>query len=204
MNAFNIIDLMDGLASSMITASAGGLAALAWLENEPTTAVIALALVGASLGFLPFNTAGPARIFLGDSGTMPLGFLVSALIPLALGGAANHPTWLASAPLFFCIPLVDASWRALKRFGRGVSLMTAGHDSLADSLQRRVATPFRVAALLAGAQALCSATAVGLIELDGNSGLVAALVATASLLAVSAASSGLVDRWADVVSLRSD
>jgi UDP-GlcNAc:undecaprenyl-phosphate/decaprenyl-phosphate GlcNAc-1-phosphate transferase len=187
VNAFNILDLMDGLASSVIIAVAGGIAALAWTQHNVATSAIALALVGASLGFLPFNVARPARIFLGDCGTMSLGLLVSALIPMAIGGAANEPPLLAPALLLFWIPLLDATYRALKRITHGVSLMTAGHDSLADRLQRKLTAPIRVALLAAGAQALCSGLGVGMID-SGVDVEVSAVPIVGSLLIVSAAS----------------
>lgn len=199
MSAFNIIDLMDGLASSVMAICAGGLAVLAWLDDDLTTTAIALAIVGACLGFLPFNLISPARIFLGDGGTMPLGFLVAVLIPLALDGAAHNPTLLASAPLFFWIPLFDAAWRAAKRTGRGVSLMTAGHDSLADSLKSRVVTPARVALVACSAQTLCSGVAVSVVELEGDVEVVAAVVAGASLIVASATSSPRFARRVDAL-----
>lgn len=80
MNAVNFIDGIDGLASGV-----GGLAALvililslAPLVNQPATALVAAIVLGAILGFLPFNFY-PAKIFLGDSGAMFLGFILAVL-----------------------------------------------------------------------------------------------------------------------------
>jgi UDP-GlcNAc:undecaprenyl-phosphate GlcNAc-1-phosphate transferase len=183
VNSFNIIDLMDGLASSVIAAAASGIAVLAWAQHEPTTTAIALAVVGASLGFLPFNLTRPARIFLGDGGTMSLGFLVSALIPLALHGAGNGAPLIAPALLLFWVPLLDASYRVFTRVGRGVSLMTAGHDSLADTLQRRLLTPGKVSLLVCGVQGLFSSLGIGVIQ-SGVGAEVAAVPIASSLMVI--------------------
>ena len=74
VNAFNLFDNMDGAASSMAAVVAGGLAVLGVVEGDTWLAVTGAALCGAALGFLPHNLfASPARIFLGDGGSMPLG-----------------------------------------------------------------------------------------------------------------------------------
>jgi UDP-GlcNAc:undecaprenyl-phosphate GlcNAc-1-phosphate transferase len=202
VNAFNIIDLMDGLATSVVATSAAGLALLACIENETTMSVIALASVGACIGFLPFNVAQPARIFLGDGGTMALGFLVSALIPIALHGGRGQPHAIAAGLLLFWVPFVDASYRALKRIRRRVSLMTAGHDSLADGLQRRLGTPLNVSVLVAGVQAVCSVLAVGAIELTGAGDLAAITLMVTSLVAIYAASFDYYNEPVDTIVIR--
>jgi UDP-GlcNAc:undecaprenyl-phosphate/decaprenyl-phosphate GlcNAc-1-phosphate transferase len=202
VNAFNVIDLMDGLATSVLIASAAGLALLACVENEMTTSVIALAAVGACIGFLPFNAAKPARIFLGDGGTMALGFLVAALIPIALQGGKDHPHAITAGLLLFWVPFVDATYRALKRMRRRVSLMTAGHDSLADGLQRRLGTPLNVSLVMAGAQAVCSGLAVGVIELRRDGDLAAISLMVTSLLVIYAASSDYYNEPVDPIVIR--
>jgi UDP-GlcNAc:undecaprenyl-phosphate GlcNAc-1-phosphate transferase len=166
MNAFNILDLMDGVAGSVIASSAAAVALLGLMHNDVATAALGFATAGACAGFLPFNLAKPARTFLGDGGTMPLGFLASALIPLALHGATENPLAPAVGLLFFGVPLIDAAWRALRRLRRRVSLMTAGHDSLADDLCRRLGTTHRVSLYFAGAQTVCSSFALAISEFD--------------------------------------
>ena len=180
INAFNIIDLMDSVATSILIASAIGVAVLAQLGGETTAAVMSISIVGAALGFLPFNNK-PSRIFLGDGGTMALGFLVAALVILAVDGAADDARLLVVAPLLFAIPLIDAVWRAYRRIKRGVSIMTAGHDSLANHVQRQVFTPGRVALVLAGGQAVFSGVAV----ISIRSGAIATGLATIMIVSAS-------------------
>src|SRR5215472_1030524 len=95
-NAINLIDVSDGLAAG-VSAIAGVFLYVVMLWNGDTTfAMLALALVGSTLGFLAYNRA-PAKIFLGDAGSMFLGFMLGAL---AMNGhyTFNHP-FAATAPL---------------------------------------------------------------------------------------------------------
>ena len=191
MNAFNILDLMDGVAGSVIATSAGAVALLGLMHHDVATTALAFATAGACAGFLPFNLAKPARTFLGDGGTMPLGFLASALIPLALNGATEKPFTFAVGLLLFGVPLIDAVLRALRRLRRRVSLMTAGHDSLADDLYRRLGTANRVALYLAGTQTVCSSFAVGFSEFDPLGQGIATVLMLVGAVAILTASTNL-------------
>jgi UDP-GlcNAc:undecaprenyl-phosphate/decaprenyl-phosphate GlcNAc-1-phosphate transferase len=181
INALNLIDLMDTVASGVLFATAGGLALLAYLEGQTTAAVMCVALTGGILGFLPYNVS-PARIFLGDGGTMGLGFLLAGLTLLALGPDREDAAVLLVTPVLVLVPLSDAAWRAVKRIRRGVSIMTAGHDSVANDVLRHVGTPPRVGLLLAAGQAVCSTAAVLAIYGD------AAIAATSAALLLGAIS----------------
>ena len=77
-NAINLIDGLDGLASGVSAIAALTIVPIAILHGEPGTAVIALILTGAVLGFLRYNF-NPAKIFLGDSGSLFLGFMLAIL-----------------------------------------------------------------------------------------------------------------------------
>src|SRR3954447_11611434 len=75
-NAFNLIDNLDGTSAGAAAGSALGVAAVALVEGGGAwPAVLAAAVLGACVGFLPFNLARPSRIFLGDGGSTLLGFL---------------------------------------------------------------------------------------------------------------------------------
>lgn len=75
-NAFNLIDGLDGLASGIAVIAALTMCAVSFFIGELTTACMALVLAGAVLGFLPYNF-NPARIFLGDSGSLLIGFTLA-------------------------------------------------------------------------------------------------------------------------------
>src|SRR5229473_7960465 len=97
-NAFNLIDGLDGLAAGSALFSTLVMFVIALLGNLSLISLITLALAGAILGFLRYNF-NPATIFLGDCGSLSIGFLLSAL---ALEGAQKAPTIIAVA-----IPVVS-------------------------------------------------------------------------------------------------
>ncbi len=78
MNAINLVDGLDGLASGATVCSAGAMLFTAIHFHQPSTAILAAILIGATAGFLKFN-AHPASIFLGDSGSLVLGTILAAI-----------------------------------------------------------------------------------------------------------------------------
>lgn len=122
-NAFNIIDVMDGLASGTAGVALLGLGAMAWWNGDIAIAAFTLSLAGAAFGFLRSNIA-PARIYLGDAGSMLLGFLVAALATQAswaehLPFAVAAPIWLLACSIFdtaSVLPPIEARHFAVSRF----------------------------------------------------------------------------------------
>ncbi|MBM4163785.1 MAG: hypothetical protein FJ222_05030, partial [Lentisphaerae bacterium] len=116
VNAFNLIDGMDGLASGLAMIAALGLAGAMFLRNLSVDAVPFLALAGAALGFLRYNF-NPATVFLGDSGSMFLGLAVGAL-PLMSGQKSELLASLGVPLIAMGIPIFDtalAIWRRTLR-----------------------------------------------------------------------------------------
>ncbi len=142
MNAINFVDGVDGLA--------GGLATIAFITifllsislavSQPATASIAIAMAGASAGFLILNFP-PAKIFMGDSGSMFLGFMLGVL-PLISGGK------LATVFLALGFPIVDGIMVATGRILKGKNPMTSPdkthlhHRFLAAGFSQRQAVIF--------------------------------------------------------------
>ncbi len=128
INAFNLIDGMDGLAGGLACLAAMGLAGAAFLRGAPGDALVFLALMGACLGFLRYNFH-PASIFLGDSGSMFLGFTLAALA-LTTSTKGSVVTTLAVPLLAAGVPIFDTllavwrrSMRAFLNSGEGKGLM---------------------------------------------------------------------------------
>lgn len=177
VNAFNLMDNMDGASSTIASLSALGAAVLAVGLGDPVLGALALGLVGACLGFLPYNLARPsARIFLGDGGSMPIGFVVAAAImALPLGGEAGWHRLLA-AVLLAGLPILDTCLVMVSRHRAGIRLLQGGTDHLTHRLRRRLPSARAVALVLAVAQALLCLIAFSVTRLGDIS--VAAVWAT--------------------------
>lgn len=160
VNAFNLFDNMDGATSTMALVIAGAVALLGLLEANVWLAATAAALAGSCLGFLPHNMASPARIFLGDGGSMPLGFAVAALVMVGTSGAV--PAWqaLVVGLLLVGIPALDTALVVVSRRRRGIPILTGDRRHLTHRTQRRVRTARLVAMVLGAAQAIVAALAV--------------------------------------------
>ncbi|HEY6779346.1 MAG TPA: MraY family glycosyltransferase, partial [Thermoleophilaceae bacterium] len=173
VNAFNLFDNMDGAAATLATVTAAGIAVLAFLEDDVALAVLALALAGACLGFLPYNLARPARIFLGDGGSLPIGFVIAAAL-MALqyeeGGGFEH---VLAAVLLAGLPVLDTSLVMISRRRAGIPLLTGGRDHLTHRLLSRLGTPRTVAGTLGAIQAGLVAIAVGAVQ-SGRGSVIAA------------------------------
>lgn len=131
-NAVNLVDGLDGLAAGLALAAAAALGAVAALHGRADAALLCAALAGAAAGFLPWNRH-PARIFLGDSGALFLGFMLGAAAlrcgpagapaPLAWPASLAGPAGPAGAPalpllpalLALAVPLGDAAFAVVRR-----------------------------------------------------------------------------------------
>jgi UDP-GlcNAc:undecaprenyl-phosphate/decaprenyl-phosphate GlcNAc-1-phosphate transferase len=182
VNAFNIFDNMDGAACSVAAVAAGGLSLFGIVEGDAWLALAGAALCGACAGFLPHNLLrSPARIFLGDGGSLPIGFAIAAL---AMEGIASEgPAWqtLAMGLLFVGIPALDTALVIVSRRRRGLSVATGGRDHLTHRLRRRVGTARAVAVTVGSAQATVSVLAV--VAIHGVPPLFVPLVAAYLVLA---------------------
>jgi UDP-GlcNAc:undecaprenyl-phosphate GlcNAc-1-phosphate transferase len=127
-NAINLIDNMDGLAAGISLIVASFLAFLL-LQNPGQSSFFTytLALIGAIAGFWLFNFP-PARIFMGDSGSMFLGFSLAALAVVRRTSASNVLAVLGIPLLLFVLPILDTSLVTITRILRGQSPAQGGRD----------------------------------------------------------------------------
>ncbi|WP_227762385.1 MraY family glycosyltransferase [Zhaonella formicivorans] len=116
-NAINLIDGLDGLAAGTSAIAAVTMAVVAWSEGLPEIAVLALILAAAVLGFLKYNF-NPAQIFMGDSGSLFLGFNLGAL---AIEGLTKGATVISLfIPIVILgIPIMDTMFAIIRRFSNG-------------------------------------------------------------------------------------
>ena len=165
VNAYNLMDNMDGAAASVGCVSAAGVALIAALGGRPILAALALAVAGACAGFLLFNLASPARIFLGDGGSMPLGYLIAATaMSVPVGSELGVLTVAALAPVA-ALPILDVFLVVVSRRRRGLMLLSGGRDHLTHRLRRRLSSPRAVALALATTQALLCGVALAMTHL---------------------------------------
>ena len=177
-NAFNLMDNLDGAASTVGAVCAGGIAAAAATQSDVVLAALALALAGACLGFLPYNlrARGPARIFLGDGGSIPIGFALATMVMnIPAPDGLGWPMLLVGA-LLLGLLFLDTLLVVVSRSRRGVSLMTGGCDHLSHRLHFKLSSARAVALLLAIAQAAVSTVAILALEAGRTSIIAAALV----------------------------
>ena len=134
-NAFNLIDGLDGLAAGSALFSTVVVFAVSLLAPNPTVTFLTIALAGAILGFLPFNFY-PASIFLGDSGSMFIGFMLSGL---ALAGSQKAPTMIAVAipVVSFGLPILDVVLAVVRRFLSGKPLFSSDKEHIHHKLLKR-------------------------------------------------------------------
>lgn len=134
VNALNLIDGADGVASTVGGIICFGLGCMSVAQNLPLNAAVCFALSGALTGFLWFNRP-PATIYLGDSGSMMVGLMVGVL---AIWSNLKDSTVLSSAPIaILAIPLFDSSAAILRRWLTGRSIYTTDRGHLHHVLQHR-------------------------------------------------------------------
>jgi UDP-GlcNAc:undecaprenyl-phosphate GlcNAc-1-phosphate transferase len=151
-NAFNLIDGVDGLATGSALFSSLVLLTVSLLQGKAMVAVCALVLTGALAGFLRYNF-NPASIFLGDSGSLFVGFSLAALSIL---GAQKASTAVAVAIpiLAFGLPVVDTGVAIARRFLSGKPIFQGDREHIHHMLLRRGWSQRRVALVLYGVSAV--------------------------------------------------
>ena len=134
-NAFNLIDGLDGLAAGSATFSTIVIFAVSLLRANPLVSFFAIVLAGAMLGFLRYNL-NPASIFLGDSGSLFIGFVLSAL---ALVGSQKATTMVAVAipVISFGLPILDVALAIVRRLLRGKPLFRGDDDHIHHKLLKK-------------------------------------------------------------------
>jgi UDP-GlcNAc:undecaprenyl-phosphate GlcNAc-1-phosphate transferase len=136
-NAFNLLDNMDGLSSGIGAVAAAYFLLMAAMNGQFLVGGLAAAVLGACVGFLLYNF-NPARIFMGDSGSLFLGFLMAALaIKLRFPANVVWVTWMVPV-LVLGVPLFDTTLVVISRLRRGVNpFTTPGKDHVSHRLVDR-------------------------------------------------------------------
>lgn len=152
-NAFNLVDNMDGAATGIATVTATALMIAAGLAGQVLVGGLAAVVAGSCLAFLVFNWH-PARIFLGDAGALPVGYLL-AVIALKLRFPVPHPASVAAVVLLTAPALFDTALVVISRVQRKVPIYIGGTDHTSHRLLRLGLSTRAVAGSIAIVTALC-------------------------------------------------
>ncbi|MBI4376029.1 MAG: undecaprenyl/decaprenyl-phosphate alpha-N-acetylglucosaminyl 1-phosphate transferase [Elusimicrobia bacterium] len=157
-NAFNIIDIMDGLSASQAAIAALCFLMISLPSEELYVNFASAALAGSALGFIPWNMSGSRKIFMGDSGSMLLGFMLAGI---ALGTKYSEVNNLGVyAPLLILlVPMYDTFFVMILRLKQGQSPFLGSRDHFALRLEKVGYSRSRIvlmAAAAAGFLGFCS------------------------------------------------
>ena len=184
-NAVNLIDGLDGLANGVSAISATTMLVIALLASETQVAIVMAALVGACVGFMPYNL-NPAKMFMGDTGATFLGYILATM---SIQGLFKYYAVISFVVPFLILglPIFDTAFAFIRRIAHGQSPMHADrshvHHRLIDmglSQKQAVGVLYVVSAIL-GLSAVVLTT----------SGAIKAMVALAALAAAAAVAAKL-------------
>ncbi len=133
INAFNLLDIMDGLSAGVGAVSASCLLVVALLQGDQTIAVMLVALIGSLLGFLKYNWH-PARIYMGDTGAMLIGLLLGAMAMIGKY-PSDHPLSLLTPVFIVGVPIFDTLFVMYIRYRRGLPIFWGSPDHIAIRLR---------------------------------------------------------------------
>ncbi len=200
-NAYNLIDGINGLAGSVGVLAAVALGVTAGYHDRPHSLVALAAVAGALVGLLPFNYPR-ARIFLGDAGSMPVGFLLAYL---SLRGARTpgDSVVLAVVPVTaLALPIVDATLAILRRWLRGGAISGADARHIHHRLLALGFSHVRATAALAAVAASFAVLGVAAVVLAGPAALAIVLAGAAAAALLLAVGSQLLSYHEFAVALR--
>ena len=181
INAMNLLDGMDGLASTVGIAISAAVAVIAGVHGQPVALLLALALAGGLVGFLVYNLP-PAKIYLGDCGSMMIG-LTLAVLAMQVSIGRPQTANVAVAGLLLFVPLLDTALAIVRRTLKGGGLMVADRGHVHHQLLDRGYGVWQTLMLLGG---LCSAACMAacLAVIAGIEMTAWALLALLTLFAV--------------------
>jgi UDP-GlcNAc:undecaprenyl-phosphate GlcNAc-1-phosphate transferase len=170
-NAFNLIDGLDGLAAGVAFLSATAIAVTAAKVDDKITVVLTVTLAGALLGFLRHNFS-PATIFLGDSGSLFIGFLLAAAA-IVWQQKATVAIAVVAPLVAFALPVTETAISVLRRLLRGQPLFVSDRQHIHHRLLTLGLSPRRAVLVLYAASALA---ALGCILIARGHNFVTAMV----------------------------
>jgi UDP-GlcNAc:undecaprenyl-phosphate GlcNAc-1-phosphate transferase len=195
INATNLIDNADGVAAGVSALTGLGLAAMAALFGNVGLANAGLVSAAACVGFLVYNFP-PARVFMGDVGSLPLGFFLAAVTALvAREAVASDPVrinMLLAIPLVWAVQLGDLGMVLITRLRRGTSPLRGGIDHTSHRLMRAGLSPMITLTVIAACAAACAG--LGVIGSVTDNAITTGILVLVVFLLVGAAEGALAAR----------
>ncbi|MFZ0687108.1 MAG: MraY family glycosyltransferase [Terriglobales bacterium] len=176
-NAFNLLDGLDGLAAGSALFASLVVFVVSLVTGNALTQVVTIALAGAIVGFLRYNF-NPATIFLGDCGSLVIGFVLSA-VSLASSEKSSTAVAVAIPVVSFGLPILDTFMAVLRRFLNGKPLFGADDEHIHHKLLQR-GLSHRQAVVVLYAVSACFAL-VSLPLLSPKSGTIAVVLSVVGL-----------------------
>ena len=165
-NTVNLIDGLDGLAAGVATIASITIFLVALEQNILLVAVLTAALAGAAIGFLYYNF-NPARIFMGDTGSMFLGFILASIS--IIGAVKSAATIALIVPILALgLPIFDTTFAIVRRYRGGVSIFKPDKGHLHHRLLALGFTQRQAVLLMYVISALLGLSAVALTEVDNK------------------------------------
>ena len=167
-NAFNLLDNIDGLAAGVAAVASAAFFCIAVINDQPYSALLAIGLAGAMLGFLRSNFH-PATIYMGDAGSLFIGFMM-AYLGLKMRTTVSEIPQLFAPVVVLGVAVLDTLMVVISRLRRGVSPFTGGQDHLSHRLRRLGLSVRRSVTTLLIASIAVGVLAIGLSEAPASVG----------------------------------
>lgn len=184
-NAFNFLDIEDGLASGVAFLSCLSLFAVAMLNQNTVIATLTVALAGATLGFLRYGFM-PAKIYLGDAGSLFLGLMLGSLAMIG-SYTEKNPVALLAPVLILGVACFEIGFTMLARIIRGIPVMHGSPDHIAKRLQKAGLKKKTVVYLHYGASVVLGLVALAMMISSMRTAIVIAACVALAALALTAA-----------------
>lgn len=134
-NALNLVDIQDGLAASQAAIAAAAFLAISFPSEEIYVNILAAALLGGILGFLPYNFSAKRKMFMGDSGSLTLGYFL-AVLALGCSYSSWNPYAVYAPILILGVPMFETFFLIYIRLSRGLSPFRGSRDHTAHHLEK--------------------------------------------------------------------
>ena len=168
-NSINFFDNLDGAASGAVAIAALGVFFIAFDRGQELVSALSIVTAGATIGFLLWNKS-PAKIYMGDTGALFLGVIISVTTIRLNPGIT--PTWhsLAIPVMLLAVPLLDTCVAVFSRLARRLSPLTGGKDHLSHRLVRAGLSRRVAAVSLWSASGVCAVLAIGVYQFADSFG----------------------------------